>query len=209
MITHEYKVQGPVMLFLTTTAIDIDEELLNRCVVLSVDESQTQTQAIHTMQREAQTLAGLLAKQHKADVKTLHQNAQRLLKPIAVVNPFAEQLTFLSHSTRTRRDHMKYLTLINSITLLHQHQREHKTVAQGNSTLTYIETSQADIQLANDLMQPLMGNSIDELPPQTRKLLQCITTFVQQQCDTHQLAQADYRFSRKSIRDYTGLMWLH
>ena len=49
------------MIFLTTTAIDLDEELLNRCLVLTVDEDREQTQAIHQMQREAQTLEGLLA----------------------------------------------------------------------------------------------------------------------------------------------------
>jgi hypothetical protein len=40
-----------------------------------------------------------------------------------VVNPFADRLTFLDDRTRTRRDHEKYLTLIDAITLLHQHQR--------------------------------------------------------------------------------------
>src|SRR5690606_29672777 len=34
LITQEYRVEGPVMIFLTTTAIEIDEELLNRCLVL-------------------------------------------------------------------------------------------------------------------------------------------------------------------------------
>ena len=40
------------MIFLTTTAIDLDVELLNRCVVLTVDEDRAQTQAIHKLQRE-------------------------------------------------------------------------------------------------------------------------------------------------------------
>jgi len=40
-ITHEYRVKGPVMIFLTTTAIDIDEELLNRCLVLTVNEDRS------------------------------------------------------------------------------------------------------------------------------------------------------------------------
>jgi DNA primase catalytic core len=31
LVTQEYRVQGPVMIFLTTTAIEVDEELLNRC----------------------------------------------------------------------------------------------------------------------------------------------------------------------------------
>ena len=36
LVTQEYRVEGPVMLFLTTTAIDIDEELLSRCLVLTI-----------------------------------------------------------------------------------------------------------------------------------------------------------------------------
>ena len=46
-VTHEYRVEGPVAIMLTTTAIDVDEELLNRCLVLSVDEAREQTRAIH------------------------------------------------------------------------------------------------------------------------------------------------------------------
>ena len=60
MVTQEYRVEGPVMIFLTTTAVDIDEELLNRCLVLTVDEGREQTAAIHKLQRERETLAGLL-----------------------------------------------------------------------------------------------------------------------------------------------------
>ena len=77
------------MIFLTTTAIDLDEELLNRCLVLTVDEDRAQTQAIHQKQREAQTLEGLLARQEREEVLKLHRNAQRLLQPLFVVNPYA------------------------------------------------------------------------------------------------------------------------
>ena len=49
------------MIFLTTTSITIDEELLNRCLVLTVDEDREQTRAIHQLQRQQQTLEGLLA----------------------------------------------------------------------------------------------------------------------------------------------------
>ncbi len=51
LVTHTYTVRGPVAIFLTTTTIDVDEELLNRCVVLSVDEEREQTRAIHERQR--------------------------------------------------------------------------------------------------------------------------------------------------------------
>ena len=121
MVTKEYRVEGPVMLFLTTTAIDIDEELMNRCLVLTVNESREQTQAIHAMQRKQQTLEGLLQNEEKKHLIQLHRNAQRLLRPLLVANPFAEQLTFIDDKTRTRRDHMKYLSLIRAIALLHQY----------------------------------------------------------------------------------------
>ncbi len=59
LVTHTYSVKGPTAIVLTTTAIDVDEELLNRCLVLTVDEDRAQTQAIHAAQRQAQTLTGL------------------------------------------------------------------------------------------------------------------------------------------------------
>ena len=58
--------RGPVAIFLTTTTIDVDEELLNRCVVLSVDEEREQTRAIHERQRERETLDGLLAEHERS-----------------------------------------------------------------------------------------------------------------------------------------------
>ena len=94
-----------------------EAELLNRCIVLSVDEGREQTQAIHQLQRQRQTLEGLLQKQGKGRVLKLHQDAQRLLRPLLVANPYASELSFLDHQTRTRRDHMKYLTLIRAIAL--------------------------------------------------------------------------------------------
>jgi DNA primase len=87
LVTHEYHVEGPAAILLTTTAIDLDEELLNRCVVLAVDESREQTRAIHQLQRESRTLEGLEHRLAKQDVVKLHQNAQRLLRPLFVVNP--------------------------------------------------------------------------------------------------------------------------
>lgn len=47
LVMKQYTVKGPVMLMLTTTAIDVDEELLKRCLVLTVNESREQTERIH------------------------------------------------------------------------------------------------------------------------------------------------------------------
>jgi DNA primase catalytic core len=204
LITHQYRVEGPVMIFLTTTAIEIDEELLNRCLVLTVDEDREQTRAIHRIQRESQTLEGLLAKRRRSDLLKLHRNAQRLLKPIAVVNPHAERLSFPDSLTRTRRDHMKFLSLIRAITLLFQYQRPVKTDTSDGRPLDYIESTLEDVELAEDLIKQVLGRSLDELPPQTRRLLLLVDDMVREQCEQLKMERADYRFSRRDVRQYTG-----
>ena len=203
LITQEYRVQGPVMIFLTTTAIEVDEELLNRCMVLTVDEGRTQTRAIHALQREAQTLEGLLAKHDRTRIRKLHRNAQRLLKPLAVVNPHAKELTFLDHQTRTRRDHMKYLGMIRAIALLHQYQRQVKEVEHRGERIRYIEATQKDIELANQLAHEVLGRSLDELPPQTRRLLGLVEELVSQESKRLGLDRCDYRFSRRQVREHS------
>ena len=203
LVTKQYKVKGPIMLMLTTTAIDVDEELMNRCLVLTVNESREQTKAIHARQRAKQTLQGLLAANDKAAITELHQNAQRLLKPVLVVNPYADQLTFLDDQTRTRRDHMKYLTLIRAIALLHQHQREVKTVEHRGQHLAYIEATKADIALANSIAHEVLGRTLDELPPQTRRLLNLIYEAVSALAIEQNLPLREVRFSRREIRNAT------
>jgi len=203
-VTHQYRVEGPVMIFLTTTAIQLDEELLNRCMVLSVNEEREQTQAIHRVQREAQTLEGLLRRRDRDAILSVHRNAQRLLKPMAVVNPYARELTFNDGQTRTRRDHTKYLTLIRSIALLHQYQRPRKTVDHRGRPVEYIEVTVEDIAVANRLAHEVLGRTLDELPPQTRRLLLAVDEMVTAECTRQKMERADYRFSRRDVRAATG-----
>lgn len=205
LVTHTYTVRGPVAIMLTTTTIDVDEELLNRCVVLSVDEEREQTRAIHERQRERETLDGLLADHERQAVVKLHQDAQRLLEPLAVVNPFARALTFSDVRTRTRRDHMKYLTLIRAVALLHQHQRPRCTASTADGgVLTYIEATREDILLANRLAHAVLGRSLDELPPGTRRLLSLIEAHVERQAAEQGTVRERVRFTRRELREALG-----
>jgi len=204
LVTHEYVVEGPVMIFLTTTAQDVDEELLNRCLVLTVNEEQAQTKAIHRKQRSAQTIEGLWARRERARIVRLHRNAQRLLKPIAVVNNDEEAAQdFPDTVTRTRRDHMKFLTLIQAVALLHQHQREIKSSTRNGETLEYIEATKADVKLAQELARHVLGPSLDDLPPHTRRLLAALDQMVTAECERLQIERADYRFTRRTVREHT------
>jgi DNA primase catalytic core len=205
LVTQQYRVEGPVMLFLTTTAIDVDEELVNRCLVLTINESREQTRLIQQRQRARKTLAGLMAQSEAEAVTQLHQHAQRLLRPLAVVNPYAERLTFLDDRTRTRRDHAKYLTLIESIALLRQHQREIRVMQRGTRRIEYIEVTIEDIALANQLAHDVLGRSLDELPPQTRRVLGIIEAFVAEKVKQHEIARNDVRFTRRELRARCGM----
>jgi hypothetical protein len=205
LVTQQYRVEGPVMLFLTTTAIDVDEELVNRCLVLTINESREQTRLIQQRQRARRTLAGLMAQSEAEAITQLHQQAQRLLRPLAVVNPYAEQLTFLDDRTRTRRDHAKYLTLIESIALLHQHQREIRAMQRGSQRIEYIEVALEDIALANRLAHEVLGRSLDELPPQTRRVLGITETLVLEQAKQQQIPRAEVRFTRRQLRERCGM----
>jgi hypothetical protein len=213
METQEYRVEGPVMIMLTTTAIDLDEELQNRCLTLAVDESPEQTARIHTLQRERRTLAGIVAKAERTELLRVLKNAQRLLAPVEILNPFAPGLTFPAQRTRNRRDHEKYLTLIDAIALLHQHQRPRDRHEMGGRVLEYVEATLEDIALANELAPEVLGRSLDELPPQTRRLLDFIRALVRSRragngtppdARASAGAGASPCFSRRELREACG-----
>jgi DNA primase len=204
METQEYHVEGPVAIVFTTTSIDIDEELMNRCLVLTVDESRDQTERIHELQREARTIEGILASEQRKEIQRIMQNAQRLIVPMRIANPFARHLTFTSGRTRTRRDHEKYLTLIDTITLLHQHQRQAIKHSISGREIEMLPVTLEDIEAANRIAPEVLGRSLDELPPQTRRLLESIKSLVRNKMKSEKLEQRISFFSRRELRDFTG-----
>jgi DNA primase len=134
----------------------------------------------------------------------LHQNAQVLLRPLDILNPYAQFLTFPDQTTRLRRDHEKYLTLIDTIAYLHQHQRAIKTardVRQEDAILEYIEVTLSDIELANRIAHDVLGRSLDELPPQTRRLLKLVNGYIKSECQRLGVRRMDFRFSRRQLRE--------
>jgi DNA primase len=66
-----------------------------------------------------------------------------------------------------------------------------------------VEVTLEDIALANQLAHEVLGRTLDELPPQTRRLLGLIVQMVEQACATQQMPRAVYRFSRRAVREHT------
>jgi PAS domain-containing protein len=128
-----------------------------------------------------------------------------LLEPLRVINPFAPQLTFAHQRARQRRDHEKYLTLIDAMTLLHQHQRTILSMTSNQQPLRYVLVDKRDIELVNRLAQDLFGRSLDELPPQTRTLLERLHPWVIEQASQQRLPISALRFTRRQMCRALGI----
>jgi DNA primase catalytic core len=202
MRTEEYSVSGPVSVMITTTATEIDQETASRFIFLTIDESTAMTEAIHRMQRKAEGLDGLIRDKRREIVIRKHHAAQRLLQPLAVVNPYAEYLRYPSHSLRSRRDHKKYLGLIRAIAFLHQYQREIKTVTVEGEPVEYVEVTLTDIETANRLADEVLGQSMDELARPSRTLLALILAMVKELAGDR--PPDEVVFSRRMVREYSN-----
>ena len=62
----------------------------------------------------------------------------------------------------------------------------------------------ARLYVANRLANHILGNSIDELPPQTRRLLMELFEWVQSQCKAQKIERAEFHFTRRMVREALG-----
>jgi hypothetical protein len=199
--THFHIVDGPVQLFLTSTSQKIDEELLNRCLILAVDESKEQTRAIQERQRFLHSRLGRDKQNTALKLQAQHRNAQRLLRPLVVTNDCAATKPFPHCRIRHRRDHAKYLTLVQAIALLHQYQR---TISIDDAGTESISVDASDIELADRLMDNLFKQSNDDLPPQSRRCVEMLEGYVVKQCQLQKLSEGEFRFTRRAFREESG-----
>jgi DNA primase len=204
MKTENYTVKGPVAVMLTTTAAEIDQETASRFIFLTIDESPEMTARIHEKQRQSRTLEGLAQKKKTEKIVKKHQTAQRLLKPIAVVNNFTPYLTYPNKSIVTRRDHEKYLGLIDVITFLHQYQRKVKTMEIDGEPVEYIEVTLFDIDQANRIANEVLGQSLDELARPSRTLLDGIYKMVKEIAEKNSIPVDEVFFTRRQVRETMG-----
>jgi predicted transcriptional regulator len=186
--TIMFKVTGPVTVAGCTTQEKIYEDNANRSFLVYIDESAEQDEAIMNYQRKKS--AGTINTEEERNIKALLKNSQRLLQPIQVRNPFAEQLKIPTEVFKPRRTNAHYLQFIEAITFYHQYQREqHKDEHTGE---TYINTTLEDIAAANKLMKEVLLRKADELSGATRNYFEELKSFLQQEKQT--------TFTNKEIR---------
>jgi hypothetical protein len=168
-----------------------------------LDESEQQTARIHQMQRFAKTLAGRrLAEEQKAICRK-HHAAQGLLKQVHVVIPYAPAIEFPASWLRTRRDHQRFLNLIEVIAFLHQYQRQEKI--DPKTGMAYIEADLADYQIACSLAAEILPETLSDLKKPVSDLLCSIEKLVDAKAAKQKLSRYEVTFTRREMREETGL----
>ena len=196
--TRLFEVEGPIAYLETTTSARVNYENATRCFEINLDETEEQTRRIHRLQRQSRTLERFRSHAACELIKRKHHNAQRLLEPVTVIIPFVHQLRFPSRWLRTRRDHERFLCLIEVVTFLHQHQRERGSfVDEAGELVSYVEATVEDYSVAYELAQEVLQSTLHELSKAARDLWDLILKrFSEEKEFTN--------FTRREMRTATG-----
>jgi DNA primase len=206
------RVEGPTAVFITTTSPNTDPETRSRFFVTTVDESREQTRRILDLQRQSRTLSGRTGMSERKEVLRRHRNFQRLLQPVAVVNPFAAQIQFGDDRLQSRRDQPKLLNLIAAVAFLRQMVKPVHTLASHGRTQPYVEVDEEDMRIANGLAVALLRRSMDDLNPVSAELLAQMQQLVDQRVGQHEgdgvpPRPEEISFTRRELREFSG--WPH
>jgi len=203
--TKSLTVEGPVSVAGCTTQESVYEDNSNRSFLLYIDESEEQDDRIMAYQRAES--AGRTNKQDEIDAQKILQNVQRLLKPVRVINPFAEYLILPKSVFKPRRSNAHYLQFIEAITFYCQWQRDKKY--DEHTGEEYIETTLEDIKVANDLIKDILLRKSDPLNGATRNYLESLKTHLNTKKNTlftNQEIRRELRIKESTLRRYHQLL---
>lgn len=173
--TVHIKVEGPVSVAGCTTQEQVYEDNANRSFLIYIDESKEQDERIMAYQRRKS--AGTIDRVQESKVKQLLQNTQRVLQPVQVRNPYAEQLQLPASVFKPRRTNAHYLAFIEAVTFYHQYQRTERV--DEDTGEKYIETTIEDIAAANQLMKDVLLRKSDELTGACRNYFEKLKAYLQ------------------------------
>jgi DNA primase catalytic core len=197
MRTKVFSVEARAAFIEATTESSVNHENATRCFELAMDESSEQTARIHERQRLMKTERGLHLREKAEAIARKHWNAQRLLESLPVVIPFADRLTFPSHWMRTRRDHARFLNLIEVSAFLHQFQRERQNGA--------VVASVDDYAVAYELAGEVLADTFSDLRKPLREAYERIRELFREEGGP---VSRRYLRERLSVPDSTARRWL-
>lgn len=187
--SKENQVNGPIATLACTTKADVYEDNISRCFTIAVDESPAQTSKIIAYQNKV--AKGDIDTQEQEKIKHFIQNCIRVLRPLSVVNPFADRISLPQDIHKLRRLHGMYQNLVAQITYLHQYQR--KCDKQNR-----IIATKQDLQIACDILLETIILKVDELHGGLRQFFEALKKALKHKGKGH-------TFTRFDVRKITGL----
>lgn len=193
------EVLGPIAFLETTTQAELNAENTTRCFEIFLDESEEQTRRIQEAQRQARRPQRLDPGRQAEAICRRHHNAQRLLDKLPVFIPYVEHLEFPTRWLRTRRDHERFLTLVEASALLHQHQRERGQTEDGTA---YVLAELADYRTAYSLIRRVLEATFHELSQSARELWDVARAYA---LERSRQSPAEVVFTRRDLRQTCAL----
>jgi len=172
--TIHLTVEGPVSVAGCTTQESIYEDNSNRNFLLYIDESSEQDIRIMNYQRLIS--AGKINEEQEHKSRELLKDVQRVLKPIKVINRYAEYLELPQSVFKPRRTNSHYLQFIEAITFYKQYQREQHVNEETGEV--FIETTIEDIEEANELIQEVLLRKSDLLNGACRSFFELLKAYL-------------------------------
>ena len=218
--TIHLKVNGPVCIAGCTTKESVYEDNANRCFLINLDESEAQDERVMNYQRKIS--AGKINTTDETQAQQLLQNVQKVLQPITVINPFAEQLQIPKEVFKQRRTNAHYLAFIEVIAFYKQYQRKWTDPDTGeivynpdeptNPALTgkaFIEVTTEDIAEANELLKEILLRKSDELNGATRNYFEELKAYIvksNQSSFTGTSIRSQLRIPISSVKRYNAAL---
>lgn len=197
--TVTLKVEGPISLAGTTTKEKIYEDNANRSILIYLDNSTKQKQAIIEYQQKLS--AGIVDKAQEKKAIEFLKDIQSMLSPVKVRNPYATQLHIPETVFKPLRTNAHYLAFIETVTFYHQLQRPRKD--------GYIETTIEDIEIANQLLKDVLLAKSDELTKGCRDFFERVKVYLAKNNKTSFFSgeiRTTFRMSPNNVKYYLAML---
>lgn len=208
--THTLTNQVIVSAIMSSTSHEINPENASRCFLVNADESGEQTARIHASQREKYSLSRYFDRLHSLPrIISRHHAAQRLLRSLLIVNPFAEHLDFPRSLIRTRRDHERFIDLIACVCFLRQYQKEVKRSRDPESAteVEYVECDLEDYRVAYAIMTGgVMSSTYAEIPRAMAAFYEELRELFRAKARQTDLKTVEVGLTQREIRK--GVAWI-
>jgi DNA primase/energy-coupling factor transporter ATP-binding protein EcfA2 len=182
-------VRGPIASISCTTKAELYEDNISRCFVIAVDESRAQSLKIIDYQNRKS--AGKIDGRDEKMVRGFVQNCLRMLEPLEVINPFADQIKLPEDAHKIRRLNELYQSFVRQVTLLNQYQRERDERGR-------VITAPDDLRVACEILFESIVLKVDELDGSLRQFFENVKKHVGK-------LGKDYAFNRFELRKITGV----